>query len=103
MLLFAKIKECGGIYENMDLMEATATVVYLKLQNPELSDDDLFLRLKWFKPHLNDSDRIIGITKAKALLFRSQYLIKEIAKKWMNIRRFRRWHEANPLCTNIGK
>ena len=76
-----EIKACSDIYDSMGLMEATSTVVYLKSQNPELSDDDLFLRLKWLKPHLTDSDRTIGITKAKELLFKPEYLTKEIAKE----------------------
>jgi uncharacterized protein YwgA len=79
--ILEKIKACSDIYDNMGLMEATSTVVYLKSQNPGLSDDDLFLRLKWLKPHLTDSDRTIGITKAKELLFKPEYLTKEIAKE----------------------
>jgi uncharacterized protein YwgA len=79
--ILEKIKVCSGIYDNMGLMEATSTAVYFKSQNPGLSDDDLFLRLKWLKPHLTDPDRIIGITKAKELLFKPEYLTKEIAKE----------------------
>ena len=83
-----KIKSCSGIYESMTLMESTATTVYLKEQTPEMSDDDLFAELKRLKPHLTDSDKIIGITKAKALLFKNEYLTDEIKKEmtaWDNI------------------
>lgn len=75
-----KIKTCN-IYENMCLMEATSTVVYLKKQKPEFVDDELFVSLKRLKPHLNDSDRIIGITKAKELLFRPEYLTDELSRE----------------------
>jgi uncharacterized protein YwgA len=76
-----KIKACHDIFESMGLMEAASTIVYLKSQNPELSDDELFVRVKWLKPHLTDSERTIGITKAKELLFKPEYLTKEIAKE----------------------
>jgi hypothetical protein len=65
----------------MGLMEAVSTIVYLKTQNPELTDDDLFVRLKWLKPHLTDGERTIGITRAKELLFKPEYLTEEIAKE----------------------
>jgi hypothetical protein len=69
-------------------MEATATTVYLKQQTPQLSDDDLFVKLKRLKPHLTDSDKLIGITKSKALLFKLEYLTNEIREElaaWDNI------------------
>jgi|WetSurMetagenome_2_1015567.scaffolds.fasta_scaffold12243_4 uncharacterized protein YwgA len=76
-----KIKACSDIYDNMGLMEATSTIVYLKTQNPELTDDNLFVRLKRLKPHLTDGERTIGITRAKELLFKPEYLTEEIAKE----------------------
>jgi uncharacterized protein YwgA len=83
-----KIKSCSGIYDSMTLMEATATTIYLKKQTPQMSDDDLFVELKRLKPHLTDSDKLIGITKSKALLFKPEYLTDEIKKEldtWDNI------------------
>jgi uncharacterized protein YwgA len=76
-----KIKNCSGIYESMSLMEATSTVVFLKEQTPQLTDDDLFVKLKRLKPHLNDSDKLIGITKSKEILFKTEYLTDEIKRK----------------------
>jgi uncharacterized protein YwgA len=73
-----KIKNCSGLYENMSLMEATSTIVYLKKQNSQLDDDDLFVELKRLKPHLSDSDKLIGITKSKGLLFKAEYLTDDI-------------------------
>jgi|SRR5208337_4123490 len=79
--ILEKMRSCWDVFENMGLMEAASTIVYLKKQNPELTDDDLFVRLKWLKPHLTDADRTIGITKAKELLFKPEYLTEEIAKE----------------------
>jgi hypothetical protein len=55
-------------------MEVSSTVVYLKKQQPELEDEEIFVSLKRLKPHLSDSTRIIGLTKAKQLLFKPEYL-----------------------------
>jgi hypothetical protein len=49
---------------------------------------DLFVELKRLKPHLTDSDKLVGITKSKALLFKPEYLTDEIKKEldaWNNI------------------
>jgi uncharacterized protein YwgA len=83
-----KIKLCKGIYQNMSLMEATSTIVYLRKETPTLSDDDVFVQLKRLKPYLNDSDRLIGITRSKEMLFRPEYLTDEIKREmelWDNI------------------
>lgn len=83
-----KIKACSDIFSSMNLMEAASTVVYLKCQSQGLTDDDLFVKLKWLKPHLTNADRTIGITKAKELLFKPEYLTEEIRKEmdeWDNL------------------
>ncbi len=72
--ILEKIKNCSRIYDDMSLMEATATVMYLKLQKPQSSDDDVFVELKRLKPYLSDSDRLVGISKSKELLFKPEYL-----------------------------
>ena len=79
--ILGRIKACSDIYDNMGLMEAASTTIYLKMQNPALTDDDLFVKLKWLKPHLTDGERTIGIAKAKELLFKPEYLTEEIAKE----------------------
>ncbi len=76
-----KIKACSGIYQDMGLMEATSTAVYLKKQQPELEDEEIFVSLKRLKPHLSDSARIIGLTKSKELLFKPEYLTNELVKE----------------------
>jgi hypothetical protein len=39
------------------------------------------MSLKWLKPHIGDSDRVVGITKAKELLFKPEYLTEEIRRE----------------------
>jgi hypothetical protein len=62
-------------------MEATSTAVYFMKQNPRITEDDLFMSLKRLKPHIGDSDRVVGITKAKELLFKPEYLTEEIKRE----------------------
>jgi hypothetical protein len=76
-----KIKSCRGLLENQTLLEATSTAVYLMMQNPDQSEDRLFITLRWLKPHLSESDRVIGISKAKELLFRSDYFTEELKQE----------------------
>ena len=76
-----KIKNCRGILESQSLMEATSTAVYLMKQNPAIADDNLFMSLKWLKPHIGEYDRVIGITRAKELLFKPEYLTEELKRE----------------------
>ena len=76
-----RIKSCQGLLENQSLLEATATAVYLIRQNPNEGDDSLFMSLKRLKPHLSDSDRVVGITKAKELLFTPDYLTEDLKRE----------------------
>ncbi len=83
-----RIRNCRGIYQNMSLMEATSTIIYLKKETPALPDDDVFVKIKRLKPYLSDSDRLIGITRAKELLFQPGYITDEIRREmelWDNI------------------
>ena len=76
-----RIRECQGLLEDQSLMEAASTAVYFIKQNPGMGEDDLFMSLKGLKPHIGDSDRVIGITKAKELLFKPEYLTEEIKRE----------------------
>jgi len=76
-----RIKGCQGLLENQSLLEATSTAVYLMKQSPDQSEDRLFVSLKLLKPHLSESDRVIGISKAKELLFRSAYLSDKLQRE----------------------
>ncbi len=79
--VLARIRDCRGLLENQSLMEAASTAVYLVKQNPKITEDNLFLSLKLLKPHIGDSDRVVGITKAKELLFKPEYMTEEIKRE----------------------
>jgi hypothetical protein len=76
-----KIKECCNLYEDMSLMESTSTVVYLMLENPNLTDGDVIARIHTLKPHISESTRIVSISKAKELLFKPEYLTEKLKKE----------------------
>jgi uncharacterized protein YwgA len=76
-----RIRDCRGLLESQSLMEAASTAVFFMTQNPSITEDNLFMSLKWLKPHIGDSDRVVGITKAKELLFKPEYLTEEIKRE----------------------
>jgi hypothetical protein len=76
-----RIRNCRGLLENQSLMEAASAAVFFMKQNPSITEDNLFMSLKWLKPHIGDSDRVVGITKAKELLFKPEYLTEEIRRE----------------------
>jgi uncharacterized protein YwgA len=80
-MIATKIQACNDILENQGIMEATSTAVFSLKQNPQLSEDDLFTMLKRLKPHLTDSDKTIGITRAKELLFKPEYMTEEMRRE----------------------
>ena len=79
--ILEKIKECCDLYENQTLMESTSTIVYLMNENPQYNDDDIYAHMKRLKPQIKDKERIIGLTKAKELLFKDEYMTEEIARE----------------------
>ena len=62
-------------------MEAASTAIFFMRQDHSISEDDLFMNLKQLKPHIGDSDRVIGITKAKELLFKPEYLSEDLKRE----------------------
>ncbi|MHA2008699.1 MAG: hypothetical protein ACXABO_11310 [Promethearchaeota archaeon] len=75
------------IYET-ELLEAVSTIIYLKEENPDISDDDIFATVKKMKSHLKESMIIISNNISKELLFKPEYLTEEIRKEldmWDNI------------------
>lgn len=79
--ILMKIKECCEIFENPSLLESTVTIVYLMLEQNEQNDEDLVRSVKLLKPQIKDKERIIGLTKAKELLFKDTYMTEEIARE----------------------
>lgn len=76
-----RIRRCCDVLENPSLLECTATTVYLLKENPELTDDDIFAGIRSLKPYLSEYTLIAGMTKAKELLFRPEYLTEELRRE----------------------
>lgn len=76
-----KIQECCDFQKELSLLEATSTIVHLMTGSSTLSDDDVFSNAKSYKPFLSDSILVIGMTKAKKLLFKEEYLTEELKEE----------------------
>ncbi|MCW4048523.1 MAG: hypothetical protein NWE89_02185 [Candidatus Bathyarchaeota archaeon] len=76
-----KIREYCDLDGSLALLESTSTFVYILNQESRSEDDDAFVRSKALKPHFSDSQLIIGMTKAKQLLFREEYLTDELKQE----------------------
>lgn len=79
--ILERINACCDLYENQSLMEATSTIVFFIRENPQYNDENIFQSIRSLKPHIRDTERIIGLTKAKELLFRDEYMTEEIARE----------------------
>jgi len=64
-----------------ELLEAISTIIYFKTDNPSLSNDDIFLKVKQLKPFLKEWMIVIANNISKQLLFKSEYLTDEIKKE----------------------
>lgn len=74
-------------YES-ELLEAVSTIIYLKAENPNYSDDDIFATVKSIKPHLKEYMIITSNNISKELLFKPEFLTDEIRKElemWDNV------------------
>lgn len=71
-----------------EFLEAVSTIVYLRLENPYYSDDDIFAVVKNLKPHLKEYMIITSNNVAKELLFKPEFLTDEIKRElemWDNV------------------
>jgi len=71
-----------------EFLEAVSTIIYLKEENPDFSDDDIFATVKNMKSHLKEYMIITSNNIAKELLFKPEFLTDEIRKEldmWDNI------------------
>ena len=66
---------------SFSLLESTATASYFLHQNPNITDGDLILQIKKIKPYLSDENIILGINRAKSLLFKPEYLTKRLREE----------------------
>jgi len=79
--ILERIKGCSDLYENQSLMESTSTIIFLMKENHQYNDENIFSSMRRLKPHIRDTERIIGLTKAKELLFKDEYMTEEIARE----------------------
>jgi len=66
---------------SVEFLEAIATIIFLKQTDPDLLDDDLFEKTKENKPYIRDKTIIIAINTVKQLLFKPEYLTKEVQEE----------------------
>ncbi len=76
-----KISEYCDLEGDLSLLESTSTFVYIISQESGSDDDDINIRFRVLKPYISDTKRIIGMTQAKQLLFREEYLTEELKKE----------------------
>jgi uncharacterized protein YwgA len=72
----------------IELLEAVSTIIYLKAEHPDYSDDDIFALVKSMKPHLKEYMIITSNNIAKELLFKPDFLTDKLKKEfemWDNI------------------
>jgi len=62
-------------------LEAISTLVHLKQNLPELTDDEFFITIKNLKPYLSDSTVVIARNEVKKLLFDPSFLTPEIQQE----------------------
>jgi hypothetical protein len=65
---------------NTHLKEATAAFIHL-IKNGSTQDDEAIKKIRILKPHLNDETIIIGLSRAKELLFKPEYLTEELRRE----------------------
>jgi uncharacterized protein YwgA len=82
----AEVESLDKINEYCDLgrlavLESTSTHVYIINREGLSDDDEIYVRSKALKPYLSDSDLLTGLTKAKQLLFKEEYLTDELKRE----------------------
>lgn len=64
-----------------EFLEAIATILFLKQEDPDLLDDEVFQRVKEIKEYISDKILIIALNTVKKLNFKEKYLTKDIQEK----------------------
>jgi len=77
-IAFRGIAERDDIIAQQQLQECISTAIFVKQAYPEFDDDEVFAKVKFHKPYLSDSMIVVGITRAKELLFKPEFLTEEI-------------------------
>lgn len=76
-----RIREYCDLEGDLALLESISTFVYLINQESLSNDDEIVVRFKALKPYLSNLNLIIGLTKAKQLLFKEEYLTEELKQE----------------------
>ena len=79
--ILQKIRSCGNLLDNPLLIECTSTIVCLMKENPEIMDHTILTKTREFKPYLTEFICVAGLSKAKELLFKPEYLTEELKQE----------------------
>jgi uncharacterized protein YwgA len=79
--ILQKIRSCDNLSDNPSLIECTSTIVYLMKENPEMMDHTVLTRTRELKPYLNEYTCVTGLSKAKELLFKPEYLTEDLKQE----------------------
>jgi len=79
--ILQKIRSCGNLSDNPSLIECTSTIVYLMKENPEIMDHTVLTKTRELKPYLNEYTCVAGLSKAKELLFKPEYLTEDLKQE----------------------
>lgn len=77
-IILEKIKNCPNLLTDMFLLEATSTSLLFMIDSFSHKDYDVFSKIKSIKNHLPEKTIAISISRAKELLFKSEYLTNEL-------------------------
>ncbi len=64
-----------------EFLEAIATILFLKKNDPDLLDDEVFQRIKEIKGYISDKILIIALNTVKKLNFKEVYLTKDMQEE----------------------
>lgn len=67
--------------QGVQFLESVSTAVHLMAPASLVREDEVFSKMKELKPYLSDYLVVVGINKAKELLFKAEYLTHELAKE----------------------
>jgi len=66
---------------SLELLESTSTFAIIMNQTSYSDDNEINHKFKIKKPHITNKQRIIGLNKAKQLLFKEEYLTDELKEE----------------------
>jgi len=79
--LLDRFKGSRFLSGNLEFMECVSTIVHHLKEHPNLMDDELLSSVRKLKPYLSEYLCLSGLNEAKRLLFKSEYLTKELKEE----------------------